>query len=111
MSEFGQRYATKSVTIASGQTTSSAFDKEEFDRVAFSFPTMTGTTIDFAGCDTFDGTYLTITGAQISSPSGATIPLTDDADLKGIAPFRYIKLISGSAEASGRTITVYLARE
>lgn len=103
--------APVTVTIASGQTTSTAVDAREGAIYGFVLPSaFTGTAVTFTVCDTEAGTYRTLKdadGADVSvtvAASGAyTIP-------NEIAPWPFFKLVSGSAEGAARSIVVVRKR-
>jgi hypothetical protein len=98
------------VTIASGQTTSGAVDLAGYVLVGIRLPSsFTGTALKISESATFGGTYQNVylpsTSADLSLTvaQGKSIPIEVPANL---LPWRFIKIISGSAEAADRTITL-----
>lgn len=96
---------TIAFTIANGQTVSNAIDVREKILVGLQFATMTGTALTFQASS--DGvTYVAVkdsAGASISyTIASNTYTVIQPAILAGV---RYIKIVSGSAEAATRTIT------
>jgi len=96
------------ITIASGGTTSSAFDIGNQLVCAFLFPAMTSTSVTLYGSTTLNGTYVPIAD---SADSNLTITTSGTSKIRYINPqylagVRFIKLEAGSAEASARTIYV-----
>jgi hypothetical protein len=98
-----------STTILSGQTTSAALHLRDYVLVGLIMPAaFTGTTITFTASDTLGGTYVTIydsSGAAISATVAASraIGLTG-AEVDAVAPWQFVKLVSGSAEGADRII-------
>jgi len=96
-------------TIASGQTVSDAVDLRGLDMLAFILPAaFTGTTIQFQMSPTaIDGTYYpcyNIADAVMEATvTQGRAYFIEPQDLAGI---RFIKLVSGSAEAAERTILI-----
>lgn len=94
-------------TIAASGTTSTAVDLSDYLLTAISFPAMTGTSVTFTG--SADGvTYVPIADETdtnlppITVSATAKIRKVDPAKFAGI---RFIKAVSGSSEASARTLT------
>ena len=95
--------------IDSGQTISSAVDLRGLDMLSFILPAaFTGTTMDFQMCPyAIDGTFyacynIADQALQATVTQGRAY-FIEPSDLAGI---RFIKLVSGSAEAAGRTILI-----
>jgi hypothetical protein len=92
------------VTIANGQTASSAANLEGRTLVGARFPTMTGTSATIQEGATEAGAVgLGTEGGAISitSPSGRSVRLSSL-----MIGCRFVKLTSGGAEAGERTITL-----
>ena len=109
----GPAYAVVSVEIdvSDSTTVSDAFDVQYFQLLGLIFGTMTGTTMTFQVSDTLAGTYV-----ALNDDAGSAYSITIASDkatglgdvMAALAPFRFIKLVSGSAEAADRTIKVVL---
>ena len=102
MAQYFPHYLT--ATIASGQTVGVAFDTEKATLVGLQFPTMTGTTMTFqVSADNTTYTALKDTaGASVSITIASTTAISiDRAVFQG---WRWIKLVSGSAEGAARSI-------
>jgi hypothetical protein len=98
---------TFTVTIAESGTVSTAADLVGARLVAIITPgTLTGTAMTFQG-SVDNSTFVAVhndLGAAISATVAASRYIVlDPADFAGI---RYIKVVSGSAEAAARTITL-----
>jgi hypothetical protein len=108
----------KSVTIASGQTTSDAVSCElitngEYQLHAIEFPAaMTGATITFQGSRSSAGTYVALREVG----GGANYPVTYAAssgapvDPRVFATWPFLKIVSSSAEGADRTLVLHLRR-
>ena len=99
---------TITTTIAATSTTSAAIDLGGASIAAIIFPAaFTGTTITFTVCDTASGTFVPL---YDSSGSIVTVSVTVSAAvgflITDFAAFRYVKIVSGSAEASERTLKI-----
>lgn len=96
------------IVISSGQTASAAKEIGRFVRGSVTVPgTMTGTTLAFHVCNDLAGTYkaVEIEGNEVN-------PVTFAAGKAYRIPnaafnYAYLKLVSGSAEASDRTFTCF----
>lgn len=100
----------KTVVISSGGTVSTEVDTEAFPLYAFIFGTMTGVAMTFQSSTTSGGTYVAVndnTGAAVSITiaSNKAVSLTPTL-LAQLSPYRYLKLVSGTAEGADRTISV-----
>lgn len=101
---------TIQAVIPNGGTSSAAVDLGEGQLVGISLPaTMTGITLSFTGSDDLNGTYQTI--YYLSGVVITALTLTSSAGGKNItlpldflAGYRFIKIVSGSAEGAERTI-------
>lgn len=104
--------AVRTLTIASGQTTSDAVDIQYFALAGLIFPAaFTGATITFQVSDALDGTFVELVdqaGAAISvtATDGKAVGLDDAA--RELAPWRYFKIVSAGAEAADREIKLIL---
>lgn len=97
------------VTIASSETISTIADLYEMTLTAIKIPaSMTGTSITFLGSD--DGiTFIPIhdttnTIRTLTIGTAACFITVNPSDYAGI---RYLKVVSGSSEASERSISLY----
>lgn len=106
------RASSTTVTIASSGTTSSAIDLGEWLLAGIITPAaLTGTAFTFTASDTEDGTYNTCYDS-----SGTAITVTAAAsrhillEPQTFAGGRWLKIVSGAAEAADRNITVVLHR-
>jgi hypothetical protein len=98
-------------TIASGASTSAAVDLNGYTLVGLVMPSaFTGTTMTFTMSPN-DGTYVSITNAGGTALSATVAAskciLFTPGDFVGV---RFIKLVSGSSEGAGRTITLALRK-
>ena len=95
----------RSVTIASGGTTSTTFELNYATRGSFQLPTMTGTAITVKVSND-DATY-TNCPAEGSETNPATTASAGTYALPiKCFNFRYLKLVSGSAEGADRVIDI-----
>lgn len=92
------------VTIASGQTVSSALNFDAYDLGNYFIPaSFTGTTIQFQV--SYDGTTYVLLYDSTNTVKSQTVATSRAYDLPTEAAGAcYIKLVSGSAEAGDRTI-------
>lgn len=94
------------VTIANGATVSSAFDARGFATIGFATPAaLTGTAI------TFQVSHDNVTFVPLKTTANAAVSVTVTTSSaytipSEVKPWRYIKLVSGSAEGAARTITI-----
>lgn len=96
---------TATFTIDSSGTVSNAVDLGDRTLVGLQLGTMTGTAITFQASTSLEGTYVAVKGSDGTSISYTTASDTYVAIQPAIlAGIRFIKLVSGSAEASDRTI-------
>lgn len=108
---FGSPTRKLTVTIASGQTASGAFDRAHYSIMGIITPgTLTGTALGFSASDELAGTYRTVykdgTAASVAMAADRAIGIDDLA--LALAPWRFLKLVSGSAEGAAREFTVIL---
>ena len=103
---------TVEIDISDSTTVSDAFDTKYFQLAGLIFPAMTGSTITFQASDTLTGTYVAVNddaNAAYSITKGTSAIAIGMGDvLAAMAPFRYLRLVSGSAEAADRSIKVIL---
>jgi len=96
-------------TFASGDTVSAEIDLGGTMPVGIQMPAaFTGTTMKFFVATAGGGTFQSAAdgaGADISKTVAASRYIALDPTL--LRGFRYIKLISGTAETAGRTVTVF----
>jgi hypothetical protein len=100
---------SQSANIASGGTTSQALRVGGKFIVGLITPAaLTGTTITFTGCDTATGTFVPIYDSDGTAVSVAVAASRgyglSGAEADALAPFPYIKLVSGSAEGAARVV-------
>lgn len=92
------------LSIASGGTTTEAFDVSSAYSLGFIIPVLlTGATLTVHVGTTLDGTFYS-TGITLAGAAG--VPAISAADRETIRPFRFLKLVSASSEASARTVYV-----
>jgi len=108
---YNREYVT--ATIANAGTTSDAIAL--LDRVIGGIITpaaLTGTTLTFTVCNTADGTYVALYDSDnnqvsltvtVSRAYGVTGPEAD-----ALAPWPFVKIVSGSAEGAARSLVVCL---
>lgn len=100
---------TKTVTIASGATTSDAFDAQGYPSWGIILPsTYDGTALAIHVSDTLDGTYQALydsDGNAISLVVAASrsIGLTG-VDAQAVAAFRFFKLVAGTSQSTSDTV-------
>lgn len=109
MSDITRKFQSLSASIASGQTASGAIAVADFSFGSFVIPaSFTGTAISFTGCDTADGTFVSLydsTNTIISKTVAVSRAYPLPPEVFG---FKFVKLVSGSAEGGDRSITVTL---
>lgn len=101
------------VTIANGGTDSTVLQLGEHTFLALGMPaSFTGTTITFKASSSEGGTFTIVkddAGADVSITVGASRWVAlQSAVMAKLAAFRWLKLVSGSAEGAARTIEVVL---
>jgi hypothetical protein len=105
--DYDLKYTTIDVVIASGQTDSGAVNiPADLSLVAIDKPDTTGTALQFKGSS--DGTTYTdiwYDGAVYSETVPATAAMIS-LQAGALYPYRQIKVVSGSSEASERTLTL-----
>ena len=103
----------EAITIASGATGSNAFQTIGCNRGSFLLPTMTGTTITFNVSDSLTEPAVGSSGWTACPIEGnETNPLTTASGKTYSLPvkamnFRWLQLVSGSAEGAARTIYIW----
>ena len=108
MSLTTSRFNIATATIASGQTVSDVVDLGDSLVLGLQFATMTGTAMTFQVSQ--DGeTYVALkdesgNSVSITIASNTAVSIADSA--KFLAPWRYVKLVSGSAEGAERSVKV-----
>jgi hypothetical protein len=101
----------KTVTVASGQQTSNAFNVGAGVVSGLLLPSsLTSTAITFTAADSQDGTYKAVydsDGNQVSFTVAASRAVgAAGSEIDALAPFEWFKLVCGSAEGGDRTIQV-----
>ena len=110
------RVSYQTATIAASGTTSGAvstgiINSEGTQLHGLEFPAaMTGTAMTFTGSRSSDGTYVTLKEVGGAATYSVTVTASSfvPLDPRVFATFPFIKLVSGSTEASERSITVHL---
>ena len=102
------------VTVASGQTVSSAVDIGKYDIVGLITPsTFDGTTVTISAATTLDGTYYPV-AASNSASTAYTITTTASifTPISNLitAGLRYVKLTCGSSQTTTATDLVLVLR-
>lgn len=104
----GNQAAIEIAQIASGSNTTSAIDLYGSTLAGIWFPSaFTGATLTFSSAPSIDGTYATVN--DIDSSSAYTVTVSSGyqpVDVNVFAGVRYLKLISSSNEAAGRTLNL-----
>ncbi len=101
---------SKNATILNTATTSDAIELKGFCLVGILLRSFTGTAITFTVCDTLAGTYVplksTTSGSSLSyTVAQNTYAAIDPKDFQGV---KFLKIVSGSAEAADRTLACSL---
>jgi len=106
----GSIQTQRTAVIANGATVSASIYCGNKVAVALQMPAaFTGTTITFQG--SYDGTTfqaVNVGGAAYSETVAASLNIALDATV--LAGFRYLKVVSGSAEGAARSVLVNLRR-
>jgi len=104
----------KYCTIAKAGKTSSVVDLEDGVVLGLILPALDATTLTFTASASSDGTFVAVqskalAALTISSGTGAIAIASDD--LAGLAGYRYIKIVAGSAQnTAARTFTWLLKK-
>jgi hypothetical protein len=105
----------KKAQIASGQTKSSIIDAEHLSLRGLLMPAaFTGATMTFEVSDKADGTFIPLvdeSGAAVSVTVTQSEGVALDTASRELGAFRFLKLVSGSAEAAAREIICILKEE
>lgn len=103
------RLAMLDITISSGGTTSSALNLNGLSLVGITFPTsFTSTSVSFTGSTAIGGTYRAVydtSGAISYTIAQNRYYSLDPVKFQGL---KYLKIVTGSAEAYERTVTLHL---
>lgn len=105
--------ATRTITIAASGTTSSVIELGDYVVQGLITPAaLTSTAITFTACGTKDGTFMAVydsDGTQVSLSAAASRAIgLSSAEADAMAPWQFIKVVMGSAEAAERTLTLVL---
>ena len=98
-------------TIASGATTSDAISMLDSAMTGVISPAaLTGTAFTFTACNAVDGTYVPVYDTE-GNPVSITVTTSRAYGLSGseadaLAPWPFVKIVSGSAEGGDRSIIV-----
>lgn len=108
-----KRPETRSVTIASGGTTSDVIPVQDYVITGVIIPAaITSTTLTFTACATKDGTFMPVydsDGNQVSLAVAASRAIgLSGAEADALAPFQWIRVVMGSAELAARTLSLAL---
>lgn len=111
------KIVTKSVTITSGGTTSSALDKSRFRHMAILLPANWVTSvITFTGCDTEDGTFIQMVNADdvvattIASVAASKCIALNGEIMQAMFAIPFIKIVSAETQTTNdKVIKVTLA--
>jgi hypothetical protein len=104
----------KDLTIAQSGTTSGAFNFGGFTKLAIQFPAaMTGATVSFVASNKEDGTYVAVhesgtPGAVSVAATPSTVMGVVGDEAAALAPCKWLKIVSASAEAAARSLIVYM---
>lgn len=97
------RPMTEIVTIAAGESISSAVDKSHHSHIAIFLPAnWTTAAITFLGCETFDGTYVQVLSAteaiEVAIPAVAAskVIVLDTEFLESLIAIPFLKIRSGT---------------
>lgn len=115
----GQPFAQKTslIDVSDDNQLGSMVDMEQYNYYAITLPTMTGVgAMGFWGADDADGTFVEIkdesgTAVTIAVTASGTTYSLDEATMRYLLPFRFIKPKAGDAQAGDRTITFRLRRD
>lgn len=101
---------TRTVTIAASGTKTAAIDLGCFTLVGIQFGAFTGTALTFEGSSATDGTFVAVKATTSGSALSYTVAQNTFAaiDPANFYSLSIIKLVSGSTEASERTLTLFL---
>lgn len=108
MTAIHREIQVQTVTIANGQTASSAVSGRNFTVYGLIMPAaFTGTALTFTVCESLAGTYQALydpTGALSSIP---VVAASRSYDLPvELGPWPYFKIVSNAAEGGARTLLV-----
>lgn len=94
------------MVIAQNGTVSNAIEVGKANALTIHAPAALTGTVTLYGCDTSDGTFLAVQsgGSDITVPANKATPL-------GTIGTKFIKVVSGSAEAAARTFRVTMQEQ
>lgn len=107
---YGAPYDAMTLTIANGATTSNAVPIDHFSWFALKYPgAITGATLAFQASDDGENFYTVQNedGAVTTTPPGSEVIVTLDVASPIIAPFRFLRIVSASAEGAAREFTLF----
>lgn len=109
-SQLGDKIRDVTLTIASGQTESNAFDTTGLALIGFEKPETTGTSFTFTTSSDGTAAFVPVVDGEgntytRTAPATAAFVICQPSDTVGM---QYIKLVSNSAEASDRTFKLAL---
>jgi hypothetical protein len=109
----GRKPVVRTISIASGQTTSAEEDIQDYMVAGLITPSaLTSTTITFQASNASGGTFVDVydsDGNQVSLAVAASRAIgLSGAEADALAPFKWIKVVCGSAEGAARTIQLIL---
>ena len=113
-----ETFKVDTVTIATGEQTSTVIDKRYYGYVTIFLPANWVTsTITFTGCDTIDGTFTQVVKASdvgaltIANVAASKCIVLDGAIIEGILAIPFIKLVAGTTQtATDKIIKIGLRR-
>lgn len=103
-------FAKQTLTIANGATLSDALRFDHYEYLGLIFPaSFTGATVTFVASDTEDGTYVDVLK---DDGNAYTVTASDSKavaiDPRYVAPWRFLKVKSASAETGAKSITAVM---
>jgi hypothetical protein len=115
----GQPFAQKTVTIDISESTtiSSIVDTEQFNQYAFVMPAVwSAADITFQGAYKADDTFVAIldeagAAVTVTGPAANEALSMDEATMRYLRPWRFLKLVSSAGQAADRDITLQLSME
>lgn len=103
------RMISKSVTLPAG-TKTAAIDLQGFTLVGIQLGTLTGTALTFEASSAIDGTFVAVKSTTSGTALSYTVAQNTFValDPKDFYALSFIKIVSGSSEASDRTLILFL---
>ena len=107
---YGAPYDSLDLTIAASGTTSNAVPIDHYTWFALKFPgAITGATIAFEASDDGENFYDIVNedGSVSITPPGSEVIMVLNYASPNLAPFRWVRIVSASAEAAARSFTLF----